>query len=590
MTQLRRIFFDRMMKILFALITIITTAEIVWGATLRTQSATTSVGAQPGAVGGIRQGASGGVGDDTAISIRGGDIGLSSVVGVTANGGGHVSGIGGQGKGLGMEISGAVSKSAGFRGRMSRVVDSAAGRGGESARGAGGKGAGPGTIAGVSKNAGSVPEGNDVGLAAGGSRGHGVGLGVGRTGRVNKNAGSVSKGVGNDLGLSGNEGGRIADSAGGQGTGLGAGMSGGVSKSAGFREVVGLAAVGTRGQGVGLRVGKSGGVSKSTGSIGGGMGNVTGLAASKPIGQGASGLLGGGTGRGGTRSRHANHGWVPDGVLNPSIHGTQRAVSNGRLGTNSGGVGQREGDRGGLPTSYGGVGRGAGKISQGIGDGVGGGLASKSTRSCGGLSKNGSAVGTSGDVLENTHGGSFLGVVGGAGLLRAAKPPKRKASSSSAPPAKRPRVSYLSSGFSGCTCNFAGACDEKTNTQPTLDAKKVLRTMKGFAPSKVESVALKGPTTGSVGEICESNTVAILYDFDAHVPLYSATVMKGRNVKGRLIYYLICKRTSYVHDGPRCYRNFKYECQVIFSAKVVLYNFFRVLCKLFKSPTTTACL
>ena len=554
------------MNILFALITIITTAEIVWGAALRTQSATTSVGAQPGAVGGIRQGASGGVGDDTDIGIRGGDIGLGSVVGVTANGGGHVAGVGGQGTGLGMEISGAVSKSAGFRGRMSRVVDSAAGRGGESVRGAGGKGAGPGTLAGWSKNAGNVPAGNNVGLAAGGSRGHGVGLGVGRTGRVSKNAGSVSKGVGNDLGLSGNEGGQVADSTGGQGIGLGARMSGGVSKSADFREVVGLAAVGTRGQGVGLRVGKSGGVSKSTGSIGGGMGNVTGLAASKPIGQDAGGLLGGGAGRGGTRSRHTNHGWVPDGVLNPSIHGTQRAVSNGRFGTNRGGVGQREGDRGGLPTSYGGVGRGAGKISQGIGDGVGGGpsgLASKSTRSCGGLSKNGSAVGTSGDVLENTHSGSFSGVVGGAGLLRAAKTRKRKPLPTGAPPAKHPKASCPTSGFSysevvgsnGCICNFAGACDMKTNT-PTLDAKKFPFTLDGFAPTNVESVALEGP---SVGTICESDTVAILYDCYAHVPLYSATVIKGGSAGGRLVYCL-CKRTSYVPDSPRCYQNFKYEC------------------------------
>ena len=498
------------MKILFALITIITTAEIVWGATLRAQSATTGVAAQPGAVGGIRQGASGGVGDGTAIGIRGGGIGLGSVVGVTANRGGHVSGVGGQGTGLGMEIRGGVSKSTGFRGGMRRVVDSTAGRGGENVRGAGSKGAGAGTIAGVSKNAGSVPAGNDVGLAAGGSRGDGVGLGVGRTGRVSKNAGSVSEGVGSDLGLSGNEGGQVADSTGGQGIGLGAGMSGGVSKSAGFREVVGLAAAGTRGQGVGLRVGKSGGVSESTGSIGGGIGNVAGLAASKPIGQGAGGLLGGGAGRGGTRSRHANHGWVPDGVLNPSIQGM--------------------------------VGRGAGKISQGIGDGVGGGpsgLASKTTHSCGGLSKNGSGVGPSGDVFENTHGGSFLGVIGGAGLLRAAKSPKRKAFPTSAPPAKRPRVSYLSSGFSGCTCNFAGACDMRTNTQPTLDAKKDLRTMKGFAPSNVTCVALKGPTNGNVGEICESGTVAILYDFDAHVPLYSATVMKGSYAGGRLIYCLL---------------------------------------------------
>lgn len=528
------------MKILFALITIITTAESVWGATLRTQSATTGVGAQPGAVGGIRQGASGGVGDGTAIGTRGGDIGLGSVVGVTANGGGHVSGVGGQGTGLGIEISGGVSKSAGFRGGMSRVVDSTAGRGGESVRGAGGKGAGPGTISGVSKNAGSVPAGNDAGLAAGGSRGHGVALGVGTNGRVSKDAGSVSKGVGNDLGLSGNGGGQVADSTGGQGIGLGAGMSGGVSKSAGFREVVGLAAVGTRGQGVGLRVGKSGGVSKSTGSNGGGMGNVAGLAAGKPIGQGAGGLLGGGAGVGGTGSRHANHGGLPDGVLNPSILGTQSAVSNGRFGTNSGGMGQREGDGGGLPTSYGGVGRGAGKsISQGIGDGVGGGpsgLASKSTRSCGGLSKNGSAISTSGDVLENTHGGSFLGVVGGAGLLRAAKTRKRKAPPTSAPPGKRPRAFCPTSGFSystvprsnGCICNFAGACDMKTNA-PTLAAKKDPLTMKGFAPTNVESVALEGP---SVGTICESDTVAVLYDCYAQVPLYSATVIKGRNAGG----------------------------------------------------------
>ena len=381
-----------------------------------------------------------------------------------------------------------------------------------------------------------------------------------------------------------------ASSGVGDGTATGTGVGG----SIGVGNVIGSAANGggqvasvTGGsQGADLGVGISGEVSKNAGSVGVSVGNVVGLAAGRPIGQGAGGtrgqnadgVLGGGTSAGGTESRHANSGEV----LNPSIGGTQSAVSNGRLGTNGGGMGQRASDGGGLGTSYGGVSRGASNSTgQGIGDGMGEGTscwATESTGSCGGLNKNGSAVGTSGDVLQNTRGGSFLGMVGGGGLLRRVKRPPPPP----VVPAKRPQKSCPTSGFSysanaylgsnGCICNFAGACDMKTN-MPTAAALSNPKTLNGFAPTDVENVALDGLT---VGTICESDTVAILYDCFARVPLYSATVINGSRAGGKAVFVYANELRTFLTKifvslkswttlpGRRCRRNFNIRKNAVY--------------------------
>lgn len=354
------------------------------------------------------------------------------------------------------------------------------------------------TLGAQSARAGLGAQPGTVGVLQQSARGL-VGDGTGISRRVGGDVGSV-------VGSAANAGGQVA----GQGAGIGVGISGGVSKTAGS----------TTGGGGGNVAGSAvNGGSQVAGGTGRGQGTGLGVEISGGVSKGAG---------------FANSG----GALNPSISVTQSALTNGR-----GGVDQRGSD-GGLGTRYGSGGRGAGNsIGQGIGDGMGGGTScweTERTASRGGLNKNDGVVGTSGDVLQNTHGGSFLGMVGEGGILRAVKaPPKRKAQPNAKPavaPAKRPRAVCPTSGFSysallgsnGCICNFAGACDMKTN-KPTAAALKDPKTLSGFAPTNVESVALEGP---SVGTICESDTVAILYDCFARIPLYSATVIKGSNAGG----------------------------------------------------------
>ena len=81
------------------------------------------------------------------------------------------------------------------------------------------------------------------------------------------------------------------------------------------------------------------------------------------------------------------------------------------------------------------------------------------------------------------------------------------------------------SGFTGCECMFVGGCN--WGGKPNVDSTKNPH-LDGFAPANIEQFAYeKSSGVKNLGWICEGGTVAILYDCDARIPLYSATVIEG---------------------------------------------------------------
>ena len=88
-----------------------------------------------------------------------------------------------------------------------------------------------------------------------------------------------------------------------------------------------------------------------------------------------------------------------------------------------------------------------------------------------------------------------------------------------------------SSGFGGCECNILGACDINGNKVQGLDNK-----MTGYAPIGIEQFAYatkQGAPNPNLAYLCEGNTVAILYDCNARIPLYAATVMTAAQLIGK---------------------------------------------------------
>ena len=79
----------------------------------------------------------------------------------------------------------------------------------------------------------------------------------------------------------------------------------------------------------------------------------------------------------------------------------------------------------------------------------------------------------------------------------------------------------------GCVCNFVGACDKYG--VPVDEAKADFDSLKGFAPKGVEAFKY-----GQTVTICEESTVSILFDCDGHIPLYASTVIYGVNTGSML--------------------------------------------------------
>ena len=82
-----------------------------------------------------------------------------------------------------------------------------------------------------------------------------------------------------------------------------------------------------------------------------------------------------------------------------------------------------------------------------------------------------------------------------------------------------------SPGLGGCECNILGACDNKRNKVKGLDNK-----MTGYTPSGIEQFGYVKHGTKKLAYLCDDDTVAILYDCNARIPLYAATVMTGSQI------------------------------------------------------------
>ena len=82
-----------------------------------------------------------------------------------------------------------------------------------------------------------------------------------------------------------------------------------------------------------------------------------------------------------------------------------------------------------------------------------------------------------------------------------------------------------SSGFRGCECNILGACD--------INGNKVLygsdNKFTGYAPKGIEQFRNRW-FENNLAYLCEGQTTTIMYDCDARIPLYSATMMTEKQL------------------------------------------------------------
>ena len=87
----------------------------------------------------------------------------------------------------------------------------------------------------------------------------------------------------------------------------------------------------------------------------------------------------------------------------------------------------------------------------------------------------------------------------------------------------QPRCSTASTaGLAGCECNFLGACDFSGSQTPGLKISNHAPQGLGVY-AQIENVFFGR----NLAFLCEGNTVAILYDCNNRIPLYSATIVKG---------------------------------------------------------------
>ena len=95
-----------------------------------------------------------------------------------------------------------------------------------------------------------------------------------------------------------------------------------------------------------------------------------------------------------------------------------------------------------------------------------------------------------------------------------------------------PPPQCVTKGFVGCECMFVGGCDP--TGQPLADSAKNPR-VDCFAPNGIDQFAYQkviGKT--NLGWVCEGGLVAILYDCNARIPLYAATVIEGNQAKQKV--------------------------------------------------------
>lgn len=81
--------------------------------------------------------------------------------------------------------------------------------------------------------------------------------------------------------------------------------------------------------------------------------------------------------------------------------------------------------------------------------------------------------------------------------------------------------------FAGCECNIMGTCNAQRDPVPRLDYK-----LTGYSPTGVEQFGrFIARDKQNLAYLCNDGVVAILYDCENRIPLYSATMMDKRQLK-----------------------------------------------------------
>ena len=82
------------------------------------------------------------------------------------------------------------------------------------------------------------------------------------------------------------------------------------------------------------------------------------------------------------------------------------------------------------------------------------------------------------------------------------------------------------SGFRGCECSIMGACLRSGRPKPGLDNR-----LTGLSPTGLDQFRYRNSVNPNLAYICERDTVAIVYDCNARVPLYAAYMMTGAQLE-----------------------------------------------------------
>ena len=91
----------------------------------------------------------------------------------------------------------------------------------------------------------------------------------------------------------------------------------------------------------------------------------------------------------------------------------------------------------------------------------------------------------------------------------------------------QPCQSTDTTGFKGCECNILGACDDLDRPIKGLDYK-----FTGYAPIGFEQFSY-AKSSVNLAYLCEGGAVTILYDCNAKIPLYAATLVNEDQLRGK---------------------------------------------------------
>ena len=104
----------------------------------------------------------------------------------------------------------------------------------------------------------------------------------------------------------------------------------------------------------------------------------------------------------------------------------------------------------------------------------------------------------------------------------------------------QPCQPFAQRSFEGCDCNILGVCDISGTRLPEVKERVPGQgtnpTLIGYAPSGIEQFGYVTGGGNNLAYLCEGGTVAILYDCNARIPLYAATMITGAqlNMPGKV--------------------------------------------------------